>query len=125
MNILLIDDDKDCLEELDVLLRRYGYFTSKFSVARNAVEACRDGKFELVITDFRMPGMDGVEVIKAIREFIPNVRIIVISAYIESKDSLFAACNGGCSFFSKPLDVEKLLLSIEQIGQELDQPENK
>jgi CheY-like chemotaxis protein len=82
-NILLVDDNRDGLLVRRSVLEELGYGVS---VARNGEEGLKlfeSAKFDVVVTDYRMPRMDGAELIQRIRKLNPNARIILLSGFVE------------------------------------------
>ena len=82
-NILLVDDNRDGLLVRRALLEELGY---RVSVARNGEEGLKlfeSAHFDVVVTDYRMPRMNGAELIQRIRKLNPNARIILLSGFVE------------------------------------------
>ena len=82
-NILLVDDNRDGLLVRRSVLEELGYGVS---VARNGEEGLKlfeSAKFDVVVTDYRMPRMNGAELIQRIRKLNPNARIILLSGFVE------------------------------------------
>jgi CheY-like chemotaxis protein len=82
-NILLVDDNQDGLLVRRTVLEELGYGVS---IAQNGEEGLRlfeSANFDVVVTDYRMPGMNGAELIRRIRKLNPNARIILLSAFVE------------------------------------------
>jgi PAS domain S-box-containing protein len=114
--ILLVDDEPELLEMLAGLLKSEGYTVR---CAQNGDEAIRRFKREsadVVITDLRMPAMDGLEVLRSIKEIDSSVEVIVLTGYA-SIDAAIAALrsDGAFDFLTKPLDqLEDFLITIEK-----------
>ena len=71
--IVVVDDEKDMREFLDIMLRKEGYEVVCMPSADPALRWCRENRFDLVITDLKMPGIDGVELLKAVKGLDPDV----------------------------------------------------
>ena len=82
MNIILIDDDKQNVDLLGYTVERLGFSYKKFTNPECAVEAYISGDFDLVVTDYEMPGMNGLDVIKAVRAFNPLAIVIMVSGNV-------------------------------------------
>ncbi|MGB9606733.1 MAG: response regulator, partial [Bryobacteraceae bacterium] len=82
--ILLVDDNKLGLSARKALLEEQGYRVTTAASGEAALELFRRARFDLVITDFKMPGMNGIELIRAIRAERPAVPIILISGYTDA-----------------------------------------
>jgi CheY-like chemotaxis protein len=77
--VLVIDDEPDVCDSVSLTLERAGHDVSTASDGKSGLELCRSSRMDVVISDIIMPGMQGVEVIKRLREEFPDIRIIAIS----------------------------------------------
>ena len=106
MNILLVDDDLDCLGALQGLVKSLGHSSIATDDPRDALEQYAQHAFDLVITDFRMPAMNGSEFARKIRAKNPEAKIILVTGYVLIEEvpgeSLFVAV------IEKPVDVREL-----------------
>jgi len=121
--ILLVDDEPGVLGALSRLLRlglrdaqQRGYAVETFTDARLALARAREVAFALVVSDYRMPGMNGVEFLQTLRQLQPDCPRIILSGYADL-NGLVAAINeaGITRFFSKPWNDHELLCSMRQI----------
>ncbi|MEW6572973.1 MAG: response regulator [Bacillota bacterium] len=124
MKILLIDDDADCLESLCTAFEPAGYQCDRFTAPEEAVEACYQKQYDAVITDMRMPGLNGIQVLKMVCTFDRQAKVIVITAYGDSETAAAAFNNGAYAFFGKPIDFKALVETLEKIEHELKEREN-
>lgn len=106
--ILVVDDEEAILYVFERYLSVVGYDVVTASCGRDAVRAAQAGPFDLLITDFRMPGMNGVEVIEALRDLQPGLPALVISGNPIEAGTLPA----GVRFLSKPVSMPDLLALI-------------
>jgi PAS domain S-box-containing protein len=125
VQILVIDDDVVSLQGLSTALQTHGYPVDSYQVPHEAIQAYKDHPYDLVITDFRMPGMNGIEVLQALRLYDPSVRIVVITGYADIENTIAAVNNGAYAFFQKPLDFEELLKSVTRIEKEIQTQKQK
>lgn len=115
--ILLVDDEQSVLNALQRFFRRSGY--NGVTICTSGHEGLelfeKSGPFQLVISDYRMPGMNGVEFLSAIRARWPDTVRIVLSGFADTS-AIIAATNEGniYKFISKPWDEAFLLQSVEQ-----------
>jgi len=120
MNILLIDDEEDVLESISEALDLIGFPSRKFNDPNLAVKAYIAGKFDVVVTDMKMPGMNGIDVLKAIRKHDAAARVICLTGYSDVNDAIGALNNGAYAFFRKPLNMENFLGTLFRIEEELE-----
>lgn len=117
--ILVVDDDPLVGRSLKILLERAGYQTEVASIGLAALDAVSSQNFDLILTDIRMPGMNGIETLKAVRELRrelgrPPLPEIVITAYYEDEDIKEEAGRLGVKgFILKPFGIEELMSAIE------------
>ncbi|MDP1675208.1 MAG: response regulator [Burkholderiales bacterium] len=110
LHILYIDDDEAQVYMLKRMLERWGYRVSAYIEQREALSAVLAGniRFDLVVTDFNMPGMSGLEIARAIRDAQPDLPVIVVSGYITDALRAEAAAAGVKQLISKAHEVEEL-----------------
>jgi len=130
-SLLLLDDDENVLKSLSRLLRSEGYAVSQFSDPKEALIQCTARKFDLIISDQRMPGMDGTEFFSRIAPLHPHSRRVLISGYSDF-EAVTDAFNDNIihRFVVKPWDNDQLkTLIAEQLSEykegEESEPETK
>lgn len=113
--VLLADDEEDLRETLADLLAHVGYRVTTADSGASAVAAARAHGFDLLLTDLRMPDMDGAETITAIKQIDPTIRVIVITGY--SSEEVAADCRrrGADEIVPKPFDIKELLRIMERV----------
>ena len=114
--ILVIDDEPDILKTLEMTLSQEGYHVTTATGGEAALEIFRQQPFELVITDMRMPGMDGMEVIRQVKELDPDVEAIVLTGYATLENAVLSLRNvGAFDYLTKPLEnIDELFLTVEK-----------
>jgi len=113
--VLIVDDDYGMRESLSDILRYRGH---RVEVACDGFEAINKVKvkpFDVVLMDIRMPGMDGVETLKAVRALRPEVAVMMMTAYTEELQVAKALGNGAYICLSKPLNLDQVIDIIEEI----------
>ena len=112
--ILIVDDDPSIRDVMKDFCEVNGYNAAFAGNGFDAIALIREeGPFGLVIADFLMPGMHGVEFIREIRNHWRALPVIAMSAWSDVKPSLMEA--GACRFFAKPFDTQELESAIEEI----------
>jgi DNA-binding NtrC family response regulator len=122
--ILLVDDELEILKSLGEILTRFGYQVIARQSAQEALASVKDGaKIDLVITDYRMPGMDGLEFLNALRQMDPSVPVIMLTAYGAVESYLKSLSLGVYEYVNKPIKAKELgrivqaaINSAEQTG---------
>lgn len=112
--ILVIEDDQALREFLADQLVNRGYKVMTSDNGSEAVECVQNSKFHLVISDFRMPGMDGLKTLKAIKEVDPDVPVIIASGLGSEELAEDAMKKGAFHFLSKPIAMKELFSQIER-----------
>lgn len=118
--ILIVDDDQDILANLTDILSDIGYETETAESGPAAVEKmskhCSSGnhQFDLCLLDFKLPGMDGVELLGKLRVSNPELRVIMITAHAGAEGIQRAVASGTWKVLRKPVDVKQLLRLIDE-----------
>jgi len=106
-SVLIVDDNQDLAENIAEILSMRGFTTEIATSAEEALpKALPDGP-GILITDYRLPGMSGAELVRAVREMRQAVRAVVISAYTDER-TISAARSAGADFLPKPVDFASL-----------------
>ncbi|MCX7748578.1 MAG: response regulator [Clostridia bacterium] len=120
--ILIVDDDKIIRAGLKVIIEsNYDDCEAIIQAAngRIALEILQSDAIDIMITDVRMPVMDGVELIKKVRECSLNVKSIVLSGFDEYKYVRETLKNGACDYLLKPIQNEELLKTLDKVKAEI------
>ena len=112
--LVVIDDEKNAADALGALLRDDGYETQVAYDAEAALRLLEAQEPDLVLTDLRMPGMDGLELLGRIRQMHPSTMVILMTAYGTVKNAVKAMKLGAEDYLSKPVDVEELELVVSR-----------
>jgi len=110
--IIAIDDYKATLESLSVLLEANDYEVVTADNGISGLKLLNSQDFDLVLLDVKMPGMDGFEVIEKLKREKPEIPVIIMSAHDSANTALRAAGMGAFDFLEKPLDTDRLLITI-------------
>ncbi len=117
MRVLLIDDDFNLCRVLAHQLEKNGYQVTTANEGKHGIELFRKHGFEIVISDIQMPDINGIEVLKTIRDLNKEAIIILITAYGTVEDAIRACDLGADDFLTKPFGQEQLLFIIEKAVQ--------
>jgi len=119
MKILVVDDEAPVREILKKGLSQLGGFSVE--VAQNGIEAIErieNDVFDLVLTDMKMPGMDGLELLKTIKETRPEMMVILMTAYGSIETAVEAMKLGANDYITKPVDLNELCIHISKVQKE-------
>jgi DNA-binding NtrC family response regulator len=112
--VLVVDDDEASREAVAEVLRAEGYAVETASGGREALARCGERPFDAIVSDIRMPGLDGLGLLRGIRELRPEVSVILMTAFGTVEAALQAIQEGAYDYVSKPLHVEELLLTVRR-----------
>ncbi len=120
VTILVIDDEENVLLSVKKLIksRHPEYQIEMVEDPFLGLERIEKESFHLVITDLMMPGMDGLELIKKIRQTAPELKIIMMTGYATMKTALLAMREGAQKYISKPFTRDELLTAVNTILQQ-------
>jgi len=110
--ILVVDDDKGMREFLDIMLTREGYDVSCARDAGEGLDRCRKQRFDLIITDLRMPKIDGIEFLKSVKDVSPESLVILITAYASGETAVRAMKEGAYDYIEKDFNIEEFTSTI-------------
>ncbi len=113
--IMVVDDEVSIRESLHDWLKDSGHEVFTAANGGEALEILRDKKPEIVITDLVMPGMDGLELTKKIKELFPDIAVIIITAYGSISTAIAAIKEGAYDYIEKPFCPERVELLIEKL----------
>lgn len=119
MNILLIDDDADCLDGLATVLEPAGHNCNVYTVPEVALAAYQKNQHHVVITDMKMPGLSGIDVLKKARLINPEAKVIIATGYGDVETAVKALNNGAYAFFGKPINLNELMDTLDKIECEI------
>ena len=113
--ILVIDDEPDILSTLEMTLSQ-DYFVATANGGEAGLALFRQQPFDLVITDMRMPGMDGVEVIRQVKALNPDVEVVMLTGYATLENAVMSLRNAGAfDYLTKPLEnIDELFMAVEK-----------
>jgi len=126
LNILVVEDGQSQREMLRAFLKDEGYPVSEADNGESALKKLREDGFDLVLTDYKMPGMDGMALLQAAKGLNPEVDVVVMTAFGTVETAVSAMKAGASDYISKPIDLDELKFLIERIsGRRIIVRENK
>lgn len=118
--ILVVDDEQSMRQLLEISLERDGSAVTAVDSAEKALNELGENVFDIVVQDIRMPGMDGVSLLKLIQDRTPETPVIMMTAYSTRETAMNAMRFGARDYIEKPFDVEELKLRIRNILEKRD-----
>jgi len=113
-SILIVDDDDVMRETLSDALRRSGYEIFLESSGNGSLSVIKKNVIDLILLDMRLPDVDGLEVLKKIKEFDTEILVIIMTAYSDVKTAVSAMKSGAYHYINKPFELDELKLLIEK-----------
>ena len=110
--ILIVDDERSILELLSVILKKEGYAVLVNPGTPSIFEDIEQKEFDLVISDIKMPQVDGMEVLRRVKAEKPTVPVIMITAYASVKQAVEALRLGAMDYIMKPFDIEEIKVLV-------------
>lgn len=111
--ILAVDDDEIVREMLVTLLSDEGYAVVPASDGLEAIKLLRLEDFQLVLTDYRMPGADGIDVLQKALRSNPDIAVIILTAYATLDAVLKAMREGAYGYLTKPFRIQEVIIAVE------------
>lgn len=113
--ILIVDDEPDMLKLLNMIIKEKTFYeTITTNNPLEALELSKQGGFDLVIADLKMPGLDGMELLEAIKRTHEDIPVIIITAYGTVESAVECMQKGGFDFITKPFRKEQILYTIDK-----------
>ena len=119
IKVLVIDDDPSICKTVGLLLEDHGYSPRTYTDPTEAVEAADKESFQVALIDLRMPAMDGVEVVEALKRIDDRMSCIVMTAYPDLDSATETMRRGTCDYISKPFKQEELVTAVDRACQRM------
>jgi len=113
--ILVVDDDDGVRENLAELFEMVGYSILTASSASDALRKLSEHEVDLLLTDYRMPGPNGVELIESARRMKPGLRAILMTAFGDSFTEIESARRGAIGYVNKPFEADEITALVSRI----------
>ena len=118
-HILVMEDDLSVAKGLELVLSEEGYAVNLAGTGELALEAFRQKRFDLLVADLRLPDIDGMEVIKEVKEAKPETEVIVTTGFADIEKATIALQQDASDFITKPLDDARLHLAMDRAKKAL------
>lgn len=121
-SIIVVDDDETIRTTMKAILQDEGYIVDLAATGKEAIQKTQEKTYNVALLDIRLPDMEGVELLKLLKDGIPRTRKIMVTGYPSMQNAISALNKKADAYLLKPVDVEKLL---ETIKQQLIEQENE
>ena len=120
MKILLVDDEKDYIETLSERMEMRDLKADIALSGEQALEKVEEDIPDVMVLDLKMPGIDGMEVLRQVRKKYPNIQVIMLTGHGSEKDEAEARRLGAAEYLQKPTGVDKLVKTIKKAFKKFD-----
>jgi len=117
LNILIVEDGRSQREMLRDFLVKEGHAVAEAENGDQAVQCVLHGHFDLLLLDYKMPGMDGMQVLKEVKRINPEIDVVIITAYGTIETAVDAMKAGAIDYINKPIEFEELLLLVARVSE--------
>jgi len=115
--LLIVDDEPRMRQALSLLLQKWGWHVDTAATGKEALEKVRTEDVDIVLTDLKMPGMDGDELLRSIRKDFPSLPVVIMTAFGTVRSAVEAMKAGAHDYILKPFDNEELRLTLERAAK--------
>ncbi len=120
-NILILDDEPIVSKRLKPSLQKKGYEVETFTDSLEALKRTREKKFNIVITDLKMEGIDGMEFLAEVKEHSPETEVIIITGFATMEIAKESFTKGVFDFLSKPFKIGEIAKIIQKAEEKIKQ----
>ncbi len=113
-NVLIVDDQYGIRILLNEVLQKEGYVTFQAANGVQAINIAKTHAPDLVLLDMKIPGMDGIEILKKLKEHDPTIPVIMMTAYGELDMIQHAKNLGALTYFTKPFDIDDIRSMVKE-----------
>ena len=114
VRILIVDDDESIRKTMQTILEDEGYIVDLATTGNEAIELTQEETYNIALLDIRLPDIEGVELLKLIRDNIPKTRKIMVTGYPSMQNAISALNKNADVYLTKPVGVEKLLSIVKE-----------
>ena len=112
--ILVVDDDESIRNTMKAILENEGYLVDLAATGSEAIKKTKKTAYNIALLDIRLPDMEGVELLKLIKDTVPHTRKIMVTGYPSMQNALAALNKNADAYLIKPVNVEKLLSTVKE-----------
>ena len=113
--ILIVDDDINTRKSLTLIFNNFGFSIDTVATGNKALEAVKNKAYDLIILDVRLPDIDGISLLKSLKEIDAQISVLIITAYASTTSAINALNQGAAAYIMKPLDIDELIIKVNDI----------
>ncbi|MBI5681938.1 MAG: sigma-54-dependent Fis family transcriptional regulator [Deltaproteobacteria bacterium] len=118
-NILVVDDDAGIRDVLKEFLEKKGYDIETIGDSRNVIERVKSKQFDIILVDLKMPDINGLELLKAIKQFDAETVVIIMTGYASLETAIQAIREGEYDYITKPFRLEEIYITIKNACEKI------
>jgi DNA-binding NtrC family response regulator len=111
--ILIVDDDENIRNTMKAILEDEGYLVDAVVTGGEAIKKTQKTGYNIALLDIRLPDMEGVELLKLMKDSVPRTRKIMVTGYPSMQNAIAALNKNADAYLIKPIDIEKLLATVK------------
>ncbi len=112
--IIIVDDDENIRKTMKAILEDEGYIVDVAANGNQAIKMTQERTYNIALLDIRLPDMEGVELLKLIKDNVPRTRKIMVTGYPSMQNAIIALNKNADGYLIKPVNVEKLLVTVKE-----------
>ncbi len=117
LNILIVEDGQSQREMLRDFLIKEGHSVSEAENGEKGVQLVRSGHYDLILLDYKMPGLSGMDVLKAVKGINAEIDVVIITAFGTIETAVEAMKSGAIDYITKPIEFDELLLLVDRVSE--------
>ncbi len=114
VKIMIVDDERGVRESFEMILKIKDYEVKTFEDGESATSPLKKDMFDMAFVDYKLPGMDGIEVLKKIKEIDPSIEVVIVTAYASESSHANAITLGALEYLRKPFLMEEIYELVER-----------
>ena len=112
--ILVVDDDENIRNTMKAILEDEGYIVDLAATGKEAIKKTEETAYNVALLDIRLPDMEGVDLLKLMKDAVPRTRKIMVTGYPSMQNAISALNKSADSYLIKPVNIEKLLETVKE-----------
>lgn len=120
MHILVVDDEHEFLELMNNRLQKRGFTVECASNGEKALELVKDHPFDAMVLDVKMPGIDGIEVLRRVKQMKPELPVLLLTGHASVEAAMTGVETGAVDYLLKPVPINDLIMRLRDIATRKD-----